>query len=404
MYLPSKGISDILVSEQIGVFCESNSSGDKAIVAKLPTSVIKSILLEAKVEFYFFVRVKDPHYIALGLKVFDNKTSPFHALLPQRWNKSNNRFDHSFLDSDIHLSLFDETDASVVHGKINIKTNFRNKRAYNVIDNLNFTSSNNHEDNIKFMDSICASLGSNDVQHPDFKLSTFHFPVSIKDISAIHTHHVNPQGSAGYEVASEIDGARQERQIYQALCLMDNSSTTLSPLVTIGKKERELTDVLTVSSNNQIIAIESKCLKVDMLTLDNSRDRASSSMIKHCRKAINQLEGVYKAISRGERIYNNENTTILHGGNFDFHGIVLIDEFRESSNWPNIIKEIDELSNKHGICLNVISISEIIYNMKLSSSSTDVFVRMLQRRHKTCIDQNNINIKFINSALPTMLD
>ncbi|WP_275234861.1 hypothetical protein [Pantoea ananatis] len=404
MYLPSKSLLEILTSEQTGVFCESNSLGERSIVAKLPTSVIKSMLLGAKVEFYVFVKSLPPHNIALGLKVFDNKESPFHALLAQRWNNSNNIFDQSFLDSDLNLALFDETDASVVYGKIKIKTNFKNKRIFSILKNFDLSSSNNHQNNIKFMDSVCASLGSDDIQHPGFKVLTFHFPVSIEELKTIYTHHVNDQGSSSYEVDAEIDGARQERQIYQALCLMGNSSTTLSPLVTIGKKERELTDVLTCSLNRQVIAIESKCLQVDLLTLEKSRERASSNMIKHCRKAIGQLEGVYKAIARGERVYDGKGKTLLHGDKYDFYGIVLIDEYRESKDWSEIIKLLSETSTRHNICINVITISEMIYNMKLSSSNTDTFIRMLYERHKCCINERNINIKFINSALPTMLD
>lgn len=404
MYLPSKSLHDILASEQVGVFCESNSSGDKALVAKLPTSVIKSILLGAKIEFYLFVKINPPHNIALALKVFDNKSSPFHAILAQRWSNRNNIFNDSFLDSDIHLSLFDETDASVVYGTINIKTNFRNKRAYNIIANFEFSSANNYQDNIKFTDTICATLGSDDAKHAGFNVLKFHFPVKVKELETILTHHVNHQGSSSYEVATEIDGARQERQIYQALCLMNNSSTTLSPLVTIGKKERELTDVLTCSLNNKVIAIESKCLQVNVSTLDKSRERASSSMIKHCRKAINQLEGVYKVISRGEKIYNSAGIQLLHGGDYDFYGIVLIDEYRESKEWPEIIELIEEVSRRHKVCINVISVSEIIYNMKLSSSNTNTFISMLQKRHELCLKKNSINIKFINSSLPAMLD
>lgn len=404
MYLPSKNLHDILTSEQVGVFCESNSSGDKALVAKLPTSVIKSIFLGAKIEFYLFVKIPPPHNIALALKVFDNKSSPFHAILVQRWSNHNNIFDDSFLDSDIHLSLFDETDASVAYGTINIKTNFRNKRVYNIIENFEFSSANSQLDNIKFTDSVCASLGSDDAKHPGFKVLKFHFPVKVKELETIFTHHVNNQGSSSYEVATEIDGARQERQIYQALCLMDNSSTTLSPLVTIGKKERELTDVLTCSLNNNVIAIESKCLQVDVSTLDKSRERASSSMIKHCRKAINQLEGVYKVINRGEEIYNTAGITLLHGSNYDFYGIVLIDEYRESREWPEIIELIEKVSMRHKICINIISVPEIIYNMKLSLSNTNTFISMLQKRHEICLKKNSINIKFIDSSLPTMID
>ncbi|MPW27799.1 hypothetical protein F9L16_02165 [Agarivorans sp. B2Z047] len=404
MYIPSRFAYEVLVSEKIGVLCESNNKGDKAIIAKLPTSTIKAIALGAKVDFYVFTTSRKPYYLALCMKIFDNKCSPMHALLAQRWQNSNNILDFSFFDSELDFVLFDETDASVQESKIKIKTNFRNKRVRNVLQNMKFTSSNDYDAVNHFTDSVCADLGFNYDSHPHYPIASFKFSTEIKDIHTVKTIHVNEQSSTHYDVIKDIDGARQERQIYQSLCLMDNSKTAISPLVTIGKKERELTDVLTITQNQQLIAVESKCLQVDKDAVGKSYERTAASIVKHCKKALSQLEGVYKSIKRGERIYDEHDNTLLLEGNNSFYGIVLIDEFRPSNDWEEVINLMQSLSNTHNVCLNIISISEMIYTMKLCTSNTSLFIELLENRQQACIDANTIDIRFTNSSLPTMVE
>jgi hypothetical protein len=216
------------------------------------------------------------------------------------------------------------------------------------------------------------------------------------------TIHANEQGITHYDIVKDIDGTRQERQIYQSLCLMDNSITTLSPLVKIGNKERELTDILTITNDNEIIAFESKSLAVNENTLTKSYGRTASNIVKHCNKGLKQLEGVYKAIQRGESVYNEKNQALLFDGNYSFYGVVLIDEYRLSNDWGKVIDTLKKSSEINNICLNILSLSELIYTLKLYSSNIKLFTQSLEKRHQECIKNNSIDIQFINSSLPNI--
>lgn len=403
MYIPSSFLYKVICSEQIGVFCESNSDGYKAIIAKIPTSTIKSLALGAKVEFYLYTMLKAPYYLALGMKIIDNISSPLYTVIPQRWQNSNNIFNSSFLNCELDFVVYDETDAPLQQNKMIIKTNFKNERVHYVLKNTVFTYPNDSESSDCFLDNIYADLGFNFKPHPAFPIVGFKFPVKITQVNTILTIHANEQGSTQYDVAKDIDGNRQERQIYQAFCLMDNSETTMSPLVRIGLKERELTDILTVARNNKLIAVESKCLQYDINAFDKTTSRTAANIIGHCKKAIGQLEGVHKTIKRGERIYNSDGKTLLAEGNYSFYGIVIIDEFRPSKDWDAIISIMKICSEKHDICINVISVSEMIYTMKLCMSRTDLLIRSLEDRYKACISNNNINIRLRDSSLPTII-
>lgn len=402
MYIPSSFLQKVICSEQIGVFCESNSDGDKAIIAKIPTSTIKSLALGAKVEFYVYTTLKTPHYIALGMKIIDNISSPLYTIIPQRWQNSNNIFNSSFFDCELDFVVYDETDAPIQQNKIIIKTNFKNKRVHYVLKNTEFSNPSDSESSENFIDTICADLGFDYKAHPDFPIVGFKFPVKVLQVNTVFTIHANEQGTTQYDVVKDIDGSRQERQIYQALCLMDNSETTLSPLVKIGLKERELTDILTVTTD-KLIAVESKCLQFDASTFEKTSARTASNIISHCKKAIDQLEGGYKAVKRGERIYDSKGKILLSDTNYSFYGVVIIDEYRPSKDWDAIIELMQDCSNKHNICINVISVSEMIYTMKLCMSSTELFIESLEDRYKACITSKNINVRFRNSSLPTMI-
>lgn len=399
MYIPSGFLYEIIRSEKIGVFCESNKNDNRALIAKLPSSTIKSISLGAKIEFYIAINQKDTHYLALCMKIFDSDSSPLFAILPQRWKSPNNRFNSSFLDVDLDFVMFDETDAPVQEGKVNIKTSFRTKRIKFILDNYKLISANDFNEVNLFMDSVCASLGLNYEEHSECSIQIFKCSTEVKNIKAILAIHANEQGITHYHIGNDIDGSRQERQIYQSLCLMRNSKTTLSPLVTIGKKERELTDILTTTANS-VIAFESKSLEVNEYTISKSHERSASNIVKHSKKAINQLEGAYKTISRGDRVYDANNKALLLGGSYKFYGVVLIDEFRFSNEWDDVIKSLKNSSMALGICLNVISLSEMIYVLKLCNSDIDLFVDLLEKRHQACIVNGSIDISFTNGLLP----
>lgn len=403
MYIPSSFLHNVICSEQIGVFCESNSDGHKAILAKMPTSTIKALSLGAKVEFYVYTTLKSPHYLALGMKIIDNVKSPLYIILTQRWQNSHNIFNSSFFDCELDFVVYDETDAPIQQNKITITTNFRNKRVHYILTNTEFSFPEDSESSEHFIDTICADLGFNYKPHPDFPIVGFKFPVIVSQVNNIFTIHANEQGVTQYDVVKDIDGTRQERQIYQALCLMNNSETTISPFVKIGLKERELTDILTVTQNKKLVAVESKCLQFDNSTFEKTPARIASNIIGHCRKAIGQLEGVYKTIKRGERVYDSEGKTLLSSGSYSFYGVVIIDEFRPSKDWDAIINAMQICCDKHNICINIISVSEIIYTMKLCMSNTELFIESLEDRYKACIQSNDINIRFRDSSLPTMI-
>ncbi|EHK2772253.1 hypothetical protein J9098_000774, partial [Vibrio vulnificus] len=163
MYIPSRFLFQLMVSEKVGVFCESNSIGDKAIIAKLPTSTIKAIALGAKVEFLVFLSeyTMNSRHIALALKVYDMADNPFHAILPLRWKNKNNMLTAGFFNKELEISIFDDTDASVLNGNIRIETNFKNKRLLHLLENFQFESSNNFTKMNRFMDLICSTITDN---------------------------------------------------------------------------------------------------------------------------------------------------------------------------------------------------------------------------------------------------
>ncbi|ENG5979973.1 hypothetical protein ACUSRP_003623 [Vibrio alginolyticus] len=400
MYIPSRFLFDVISSEQLGIFCESNSDGEKSIIAKLPSNTLKALALGAKSEVLVFISRNYPKYIALVLKVHDSE-SPLFAVMPQRWHDNLfNRINSDFFNEDISFVLYDETDAPVQFGKIKIKTNFRNKKSLFFIDNKDIESANDYSNVNKFLDAIFNALGEKEYETHGFSLQEFKFNIEISELQSLLTIHANEIGVTDYNLVDDIDGDRQEKQAFQALSLMNNSTCYLSPNVTIGKQTRELTDILCVTKSSDLIAIESKCLQVDRDKFDKTYERLASRLVKHCKKAIGQLQGGYKALKRGEEVTNESGEIIPIIEDFSFHGVVLIDEFKYSPSWDEVFNLVENVKSELGISINVIPISEFIYTMKLYNSDIESFSKSLELRFDICIENKSFDVKFVNSALP----
>ncbi|MBY8058628.1 hypothetical protein KW465_03295 [Vibrio fluvialis] len=401
MYVPSSFIYEIIQSEQNAVLCESNSKGDLAILAKLPTSIIKAIMAGAPVTFYVHLTLESPSYIALVLKVQDNANNPFFAILPQRWIKDSNKLSSSFFDKDIEFTIFDETDAPVVSSRIKIKTNFKNNRLLKILSSDILKPAIDFNSSMDFMDAICSVISNNSPKRNKTSIKEFKFATQISTINNLRAHHINPLATATYDLSIGEDGTRQELQVYQALSLLSDSKTYHSPYVTTGKKDRELTDILCLPSTGESIIVESKALTVDDSVIGTEYEKYVSKMIKRCEKGIGQIEGTYKAIKRKDRIFvrdTNEDIDINHDGLVS--GIVLIDEYRDTNRWSEIYKLVCDSKEKYDININIISVSELIYMIKLYESDMASLLSALDDRFKTSIELKTFNLKSYDYSLP----
>ncbi|WDY53799.1 hypothetical protein [Vibrio fluvialis] len=401
MYVPSSFLYEIIQSEQTGIFCESNSSGDHAILVKLPTSVLKSLIHGAKSYIHVYLTLDAPEYIALVFEVKDNTTSPFHAVIPQRWISEFNRFTSSYFDKVIELTIYDETDAPVTSADIKIKTNFKHKGLMRILSNDVLLPAIDFDSTMMFLDTVCHEIGDRSFKRHKMSLQHFKFNVEITNVTNLNAIHVNPNSSVSYNVETAIDGNRQELQIFQALSVLIGSSSYHSPYVTIGKTDRELTDLLCITSNNCSIAIESKALTMDESSVNVSYEKNISKTIKHCAKALRQIEGAYKSIRDSNRIFIREsNETIVVNPNNKFFGIVLLDEYRNSHLWSDIFDSVVKLHERHGVIINILSVSELMYIIKLCDSDSSNILTLLEKRFEKTMDLKTFTIRLIDESLP----
>lgn len=407
MYIPSKFLNTLITSEQIGVWVESNSKGSKAFIIKVPSSVAKSIELGAKIELIIAVSEldDDSNFLILALKIYDRKDNPFLGVLPQTTDCRNNVINSDFFDKPISFSIYDELDAPVFTGQVEISTNDKNRDFTYKLDSLTFCTPSGTKESYELIDifGFYANLPQFRDMNPPLYMDLFTYDLTISDIKGMLTFHVHPNSTGNYTLGKDIDGTVQETQLSQSLNLFFNQQAYHSPLVTIGKTTRELTDALALAEN-YILTIESKCLTVDLNTLNQTTERNISNTVSHANKAIKQLIGGFKAIKRNEEIKTQSGQKIDFDRSGPHHGIVIIPEFISSKKWEPVVKKMINTYEQIGLKLHVISLPEFTAILKMSELDKNNLFSVFETRHDILMKLRRVDIESINSELPTIQD
>lgn len=407
MYIPSKFLYTLINSEIVGVWVESNSRGDKAFIAKVPSSVAKAIKLGAKVELVIAVseQKSDNRFLTLALKVYDRRDNPYFGILPQTVNSTNNIINSSFFDKPLSFSIYDELDSPVFSGKIQINSDSSNEDFIYDLDKMKFVTPSGTVESFELINIFGYYLGLPQYRdmNPSLYMELFTYRLTVSDIQEMLTYHVHPNSLSHYTLGKDIDGTVQETQLNQSLNLFFEQHVFQSPLVTIGKSTRELTDAFALTDDYSLI-IESKCLTVNLNALNQTTDRIISNTIGHAKKALKQLVGGFKAIKRNEVIKSQSGQEIKFDRNNVQHGIVMIPEFISSNRWETIINKMITIYETYGLKVHVISLPEFAGILKKSEFDKSKLLSVLEARHHLLLTQKTIDIESINSGLPTVQD
>ena len=127
MFLPNKSITPYIESENIGFWFDYDFyTKTVGIIAKLPSSIIKSILVGAKVEIHFsFTMVKTIH-LAIGMTIHDSDDNPVVYVSTVR-DKKEIKGLRKLLNNEqkyITVTFFNELSHPVVWGDVELDRKF----------------------------------------------------------------------------------------------------------------------------------------------------------------------------------------------------------------------------------------------------------------------------------------
>lgn len=396
MYIVSDYLNRMISSEQVGVWVES-SDNNFALIAKIPSNVAKAIYMGAKLELLVGITIESSPRYSIALKVSDSIDNPFIVILPQRWINSCNLLNYNFFSKDITLTIYDEIDSLVIGAIVEISLPYDATKLSELL-NYKLFPIVSLESADELFDAFSHHIYPLQYISNGIDMEVFISDINIKNINSYLNFKATDNGYNYYDFSTDIDGIIQENQIHNSLRVFFGKNAYHSPQVTIGKKSRELTDILALSED-YYICIESKCISIDILTLNKSSDRIISGVIKSCSKAIKQLEGTLKAIRRGEVIKSNNKEIINFNRLNSGHLIILISEYIHSKRWDSLIEPIKLIRDKHNAMIHILSLSELSYILKLSQSQSEILNAILIERYEAFHNNNTFNIISFNSSL-----
>ena len=164
------------------------------------------------------------------------------------------------------------------------------------------------------------------------------------------------------------------------------------PQVQIGKKQRELTDVLAYYKIGTFL-IEAKCLSVIEAGHDSKQDRKIRRIKKHVKKAIRQLAGACKAIQRSEIITNTNGERLEIGPTIVPHCIVLVSELINSTDWSDVVDSMLAAALNTGGIFHVLDLREFVTLLKISANKKENFDYYLMQRFEILVEKKSIHIR-----------
>lgn len=397
-----------LQSESIGFWIDfSHTEKTVEFFSKIPLNTIKGIFLGAKLEFHFaYINAKSRHLV-LAMTVYDIADNPTIYTYAIRDKKEVAGLGKLLKGSyeRINFTIYDDFTHPALWGSINLEENTikevqaRNNNGFSTVKT--FAMSNEVTD--VFYSKFIPEHQSNTDYTCEIVTQYFSFD-KINNIMSIVPN--TNRSTLQYDLSEGVNGSEgyiQESMLFYILSHLFMDNILLSPSHIDGEKKRELTDIL-INDGDNILLIESKGGGVieKGKVLDNFRRR--SGITKEINKAIRQIEGVSKRCLKGVEIIDGEGTIIANINKEDNkHVLIVVTELLYNDPNNDFNARTNEIYEKTGCKIQVISISSLVNFIKLSRGIRQLFWAALEDRFKLSYENSTYFIQDIDSSLPVRI-
>lgn len=388
MHFPSLRINEQLQSTSSGIwFTPANDGNEIAILIKTTTSIIKSITSGSKINFVFG---DIQGILCSGVTIFDIPESPafiYNAILHTEEHVALNEFLNSLTAP---LFIFNELDVCVAWCDIKIDNNedvtilagdIKNKYVGEFTDTCSTSLDN-------FFNSVFPTQQS--------EFTDIYKTILINvECSSWQINQIDFIGNFDVKtlIINESDeGSTLEKSIWSSLESVFPLSLYHSPLVRIGEKDRELTDILTFHEYGSFL-FEAKDFSVLNRNTNPTLERRATLIKKQSKKAISQLIGASKAIKRGELVFSKSGEKIPLVTDKPLHCIVLITEFPHNGDWSDIKSKLFSAMSDTGDFFHILDLQELIVLLKCSSGDAKLLDYNLMERCKASIENDSLYIR-----------
>lgn len=390
MHIPGQRILNELRSEEAGIwYVPANNGEEIAILIKASTSILKSIIHGCDISFVFGQKNS---FLCIGARIYDIPDSPVFTSNIQRHLEEHDALARFIDDKSAPLFLFNELDVCVAWADAYISDGSSEEISLILGDVKEKYTGSFTDQCSKALDDFCFSVDSTQKFDSATKIETLEIHVKRGDWTLTEISFAGNFESQTMALNEDDEGLVLEKSVWASLESVFPFGIYHSPIIRIGKKDRELTDVVTSYKYGSFL-FEAKDLAVFTNGPERTRERRLKSIQKQTRKAIGQLVGASKAAKRGEQIFTKTGASLSLETNKPFHCIVLLTELPHEGDWSEIESQLRSAIFDTGDYFHVFDLQELIFLLKICRGKAELLDYNLMERCKLFFKKGSVHIR-----------
>jgi hypothetical protein len=390
MHLPSERVYKEMRSEEVGTWIvPANGGKETALLIKAPTNTLKAIVSGVQISMVYAFQ---GNYLCSAIRIYDVPDAPLLLCNIQRNDEEHGAIRKVAATGQTPIFLFNELDVCVAWSDGLISNEDKAKLGkflsvypspysgeYTAAANKaldNFCSITDNMTRIVTSDAMPAI--ETPIKHGSWVSSIVSF-AGINDLQTI-------------VLDDKDEGGVLEKATWASLESVFPFTLHRSPQVKVGKKQRELIDVVAFHQYGSFF-IEAKDLSVFSAGLNRTRERRVLGVQKQAIKAIGQLVGASKTAKKGIEVFDAKGSRIPLVLGKPLHCIVLLSELIHEGDWTEVENSICKAAIETGDYFHVFDLRELVMILKCSSGQAHTLDFNLMQRFERFIKAGTIHMR-----------
>ncbi|HFS6714806.1 TPA: hypothetical protein ACH1K7_001969 [Proteus mirabilis] len=363
MHIPSYRVSEEMHSTSASVWYVPaiDSESPFAILIKAPTSSIKAIISQCKVNLVF---AKELGVLCKGIRIHDMPDSPIMFYDIQRHHE-----DHlaliNILNKGIHIPVFiyNEMDWCLAWTYASLEKE-KIEQTIDLIGDINLLHNIDDRKEIsRILDCFVFTTDKSQNYDNTHLINLSELDIYFETWNVIDNSLVGLNESYSVTIDDKNEGETFEKAAWASIESIFPLSIYKSPNVIVGEKKRELTDILAYC-NEATFLIEVKDISILQAGFNRDSDRKTKGVQKQIKKAIQQLIGAVGSLNKNYLIMDSNDKKIKIINSDIKHCVVLVTEIMEYGDWSEIYKSIVLASKNSKAFFHVMDFREFVLILK----------------------------------------
>ncbi|MYM81762.1 hypothetical protein GTP44_07290 [Duganella sp. FT50W] len=390
MHLPSERIYKEMRSEEVGTWIvPANGGKETALLIKAPTNALKAIVSGAKMSMVYAFQES---YLCSAIRVYDVPEEPLLLCNIQRHEEEHCALRKVASVGKTPIFLFNELDVCVAWSDGILSEGDRIGLNEFLSKHPIPYSGEYSAEAIKALDNFCSITNQMTEVLASDVMAIIETPIQYGKWVSNMVSFAGNNDLQTIVLDDRDEGGVLEKSIWASLESVFPFGLHKSPQVKIGKKQRELIDVVAFYQYGSFF-IEAKDLSVFAAGLDRTRERRVLGVQKQAEKAIGQLVGASKTAKRGVEAFNAKGSQIPLVLDKPLHCIVLLTELIHEGDWTEVEDAIRSAAMETGDYFHVFDLRELVMLLKCSSGQAHRLDYNLMKRFERFVEAGTIHIR-----------